>query len=268
MDSFTFERLEIAYRRAGDGPPLFFLHGAVSDGRYWDFQVEALADEFTVIAWDEPGVGKSSDLPDGFDLAGYAGCLAALIEEVGLGAGHVAGLSWGGVVALELYRRRPDLVSSLIFADSYAGWAGSLSPDEVQARVDGVRQMLAAPGRDHAQGFPGLFGPDPDPEMVRRMEEVAKDARPETIEVQVGLVAAADQRDVLKSIDAPTLLLRGEEDARSPLSVAKQFHDAIQHSELVVIPGAGHVSNLEQPELFNDAVRRFCRTIEAERDNA
>ena len=72
-------------------------------------------------------------------------------------------------------------------------------------------------------------------------------------------MAEADQRDLLSRIAVPTLLIWGELDARSPLSVARQFEQAIPDTELVVIPGAGHVSNLEQPERFNQAVREFCR---------
>ena len=72
-------------------------------------------------------------------------------------------------------------------------------------------------------------------------------------------MAETDLRDVLTAIDVPTLLVWGEHDGRSPLSVARQFDDAIPHARLVVIPGAGHVSNLEQPERFNEAVRAFCR---------
>jgi pimeloyl-ACP methyl ester carboxylesterase len=73
-------------------------------------------------------------------------------------------------------------------------------------------------------------------------------------------MADADQRDLLPTIAVPTLLIWGELDARSPLTVARQFEQAIPDSVLVVIPGAGHVSNLEQPELVNDAIREFCRT--------
>ncbi len=92
--------LKIAYERVGEGPPLVFVHGAAEDGRAWQPQLAALADEFTVVAWDEPGAGRSSDLPVDFGLADYAHCLAALIEELALGPAHVAGLSWGGTVAL------------------------------------------------------------------------------------------------------------------------------------------------------------------------
>jgi pimeloyl-ACP methyl ester carboxylesterase len=72
-------------------------------------------------------------------------------------------------------------------------------------------------------------------------------------------MAEADQRDLLAHIAVPTLLIWGELDARSPLSVAHQFEQAISDTKLVVIPGCGHVSNLERPEQFNHAVRDFCR---------
>jgi len=261
VEAIHVDGLKIAYRRAGHGAPLVFLHGALSDSRFWELQAEALSDEFTVIAWDEPGAGQSGDIHEGFELADYARCLATLIEEVGLGPGHVAGLSWGGVVALELYSRRPDLVASLILADSYAGWKGSLPAEEVQARVDGVRQVLSASAQDFTGGFPGMFGTAPSAEATELIDRMADDARPESVMVQVGLVAAADQREILESVGIPTLLIWGEQDARSPLIVARQFSDAIRGSELVLIPGAGHVSNLEQPELFNKAVRRHCRAV-------
>ena len=105
------EWARIAYERVGEGPPLVFVHGAAEDGRVWQPQLAALADEFTVVAWDEPGAGRSSDLPADFGLADYADCLAALIEALELGPAHVAGLSWGGTVVQELYRHRPDLAA-------------------------------------------------------------------------------------------------------------------------------------------------------------
>ena len=90
--------LKVAYERIGEGPLIVLVHGAGVDGRMWRPQLAALADEFTVIAWDEPGAGRSDDLPAGFGLADYAHCLAAVIDAVSLGSAHVAGLSWGGTV--------------------------------------------------------------------------------------------------------------------------------------------------------------------------
>jgi pimeloyl-ACP methyl ester carboxylesterase len=88
---------------------------------------------------------------------------------------------------------------------------------------------------------------------------MAADVRPESMGAQLSVMAQADQRDLLPGIRVPTLLVWGEQDARSPLSIAHQLELAIPDTTLVVIPGAGHLSNLEQPERFNKAVRQFCR---------
>ena len=235
------------------------VHGAAVDSRMWRPQLAALADEFTVVAWDEPGAGRSSDVPSDFALADYANSLATLIDALELGPAHVAGLSWGGTVVLELYRHHPELVATLILVDTYAGWKGSLPKQEVRARVEGVRRMLAAADHLFDPTLPGLFAGDPPAEFVPLLEEMATDVRPESMRTALLVMAEADQRDLLPRIAVPTLLIWGELDARSPLTVASQFEEAIPDAKLVVIPGAGHVSNLEQPELFNDAVRDFCR---------
>ena len=258
--SVRARELELAYERAGDGPPIVLLHGAAVDSRMWEPQLTALADEFTVVAWDEPGAGGSSDVPADFELADYADCAAALIEALGLGPAFVGGLSWGGTVALELYRRRADLVAGLILAGTYAGWKGSLPAEEVGARVDGVRQMLAAGEEKFDPTLPGLFAGDPPAAYVPLLERMAADVRPKSMATALLVMAEVDLRDALPQVAVPTLLVWGAMDGRSPLGVARQFEQAIPGARLVVIAGAGHVSNLEQPDAFNDAVRAFCRT--------
>ena len=259
MEIVRAHGLEIAYRRVGDGPPIVFVHGAGEDGRAWRPQFAALADEFTVVAWDEPGAGGSSALPAVFGLTDYAHCLAAVIEAIGPGPAQVAGLSWGGTVALELYRHHPKLVRTLILVDTYAGWKGSLAEQEVRARVAGVLAALQAPAEDFDPTFPGLFAGEPPDEFVPLLQEMAATVRPEALRNLVLVMAEADQRDLLPRIAVPTLLIWGELDARSPLSVARKFERAIPGAQLVVIPGCGHVSNLEAPRRFNDLVREFCR---------
>ena len=258
MDIVQTHGLEIAYERTGDGPPLVLVHGAAEDSRSWQPQ-RALADEFTVVAWDEPGAGRSSDLPADFVLADYAHCLAGLIGAIGLGPVHVGGISWGGTVVQELFRHHPDLVATMILIDSYAGWKGSLPPEEVQARVEGVHQMLAAPPAEFDPTLPGLFAGKPPAEISQVFEAMAADVRPASMTRALLIMAETDQRDLLPRIDVPTLLIWGELDARSPLTVARQFAQEIPDTELVIIPGAGHVSNLERPDEFNRAVRTFCR---------
>ncbi len=256
MDVVKAHGIDLAFQRVGRGPPLVLVHGAAEDSRSWGPQLD-LADEFTVVAWDEPGAGRSSNVPEGFVLRDYASCLAALIEKVDLGSANVVGLSWGGSVVLELYRHRPDLVATLILADTYAGWKGSLPEEEVQVRVAGARQVLAAPPGEFDPTLPGLFAGDPPAEFLPLLEAVAADVRPASMKTALLVMAETDQRDLLPRIDVPTLLIWGELDARSPLSVAHQFEEAIPDAELVVIPGAGHLSNLERPEQFNRAIREF-----------
>ena len=259
MEVVRTNALEIAYERVGEGPPLIFVHGGAEDGRVWQPQLAALANEFTVVAWDEPGAGRSSDVPAGFGLTEYAHCLAALIEAIALGPTHIVGLSWGGTVVQELYRHHPELVATLILVDTYAGWKGSLPEEEVRARVEGVRQMLAAPAEEFDPTYPGLFAGDPPAEFVPLLEHMAANVRRESVRTEVLVMAEADQRDLLPRIAVPTLLIWGDQDVRSPLSVARKFEQAIPDAGLVVIPDCGHVSNLEQPERFNEAVREFCR---------
>ncbi|MFE4617297.1 alpha/beta fold hydrolase [Streptomyces sp. NPDC056747] len=251
--------VDVAYTRKGRGPVVVLVHGAGADGRMWQPQVEALADEFTVVAWDEPGSGRSGALPAGFGLADFAHALAAVIEDVGLGPAQVAGLSWGGTVVLELYRCRPDLVRSLLMVDTYAGWKGSLPPEEVAARVEGAQRMLAAPREEFDPTLPGLYAAGPPERFAALLDAMSRDVRPETMATELSLMAEADETDLLPRIAVPTLLLWGERDARSPLDVAHAFQDAIPHAELVVIPAVGHMSNLEAPEAFTAAVRAFCR---------
>jgi pimeloyl-ACP methyl ester carboxylesterase len=249
--------LDVAYDRVGDGPPLVLVHGAAGDAREWRPQITGLSDDFTVIAWDEPGAGRSSDLPGAFGLAGYAAALAALMETLSAPA-HVCGLSWGGTVTLELYRLRPELVATLVLADTYAGWKGSLPGDEVRARVASVKRMLSGPAGGFRSTLPGLFAGKPPEDVVALLDAVAADVRLNSVEIALEAIAAADLRHVLPRITVPTLLVWGELDARSPLNVARQFARLIPHAQLVVIPGAGHMSNLERPHEFNAAVRAFC----------
>ena len=129
--------LTIGYHRAGFGPALVLLHGYVGDGlATWRPQIEGLSDELTVIAWDAPGAGRSSDPPDQFGMAGYADCLRTVIDRLGLDRPHVAGLSFGGALAIEFSRRHPAIPRSLILASVYAGLAGSLPVDVVDQRLN------------------------------------------------------------------------------------------------------------------------------------
>lgn len=259
MNTVEVDRLRVAYRRAGEGPALVLLHGAFSDSRAWGPQLEGLSDEFTVIAWDAPGCGGSSDPPETFGRDEYGHCLEAFLDELALDRPHVLGLSLGSVLALDLYRRRPGTVRSLVLASAYAGWAGSLPRAEVAARTRRAWRDLDRPQADWVVDYlPTFFSQSVDRETVDVAEMMILDSRPAGLAAALRAFAAADLRDVLPTITIPTLLLYGQSDLRSPGQVAENLHTQIPGSELVFLD-AGHDSNLEAPTAFNDAVRRFLR---------
>ena len=253
--------LRIAFRRIGDGPPLVLLHGGMEDGRSWLRQIRDLADEFTVLAWDAPGCGDSSDIPETWRLPDYATALTSWLDILGIRKPHVLGLSWGSSVALEFCRMNPDVPASLILASAYAGWAGSLPAEEVSRRLTSVLAAADASETTPLGTFPGLFSPAATPEIIEEVKQIAEAnsaaKHPGGFRAMAHSMAEADLRSVLPGLRVPTLLLYGELDERSPVHVARSLQSQIPGAELVLIPGAGHMANLESPDAFNQHVRDF-----------
>ena len=179
MDELEVRGHRIAYERKGEGPPLVLLHGWPLDGREWRRQINGLSDEFTVVVWNAPGAGRSSDPPESFRLPDWADCLAAFIEALGLERCHVGGLSWGGGLALELYRRHPGVVRTMILASAYAGWAGSLPAEDVERRLQLMLRNSELPPDRWAPALVGtFFSKDAPPEIVREALSIVSDLHP------------------------------------------------------------------------------------------
>jgi len=249
--------VRIAYEKVGGGPPVVLLHGYVGNGAAtWRSQLEALADEFTVVAWDAPGAGRSSDPPESFGIAGYADCLAGFVGALGLDRPHVAGLSFGGALAIEFGRRHPSMPRTLILASAYAGWAGSLPADAAAQRL---RQALELADLDPEEFvrtlLPTMFSHGMSPERVKEFGESMLAFHPSGFRA-MARASAEDLRPALPRIHVPTLIVSGSHDVRAPTTVAEQLHGAIPESTLVVLP-TGHVCNMEAPEEFNSVVRAF-----------
>lgn len=260
MDQLDVGGLRVAYERKGAGPPLVLLHGFVGDSREWRPQIEALSDAFTVVAWDAPGSGQSSDPPESFRMPDYADCLAGVVQALQLGRPHVVGLSFGSALALELYRRYPDMPKTLVLASAYAGWTGSLAPE---ARDQRLAATLAtsdlAPDEFVGAMIGGMFSKAAPAQAVDGFAEIMAEFHPSGFRTMARALAEADLRDVLPHIDVPTLLLYGDKDVRAPLAVAEDLHAAIPNSRVVVLPGVGHMSSVESPGAFNAEVRSFLQ---------
>ncbi len=259
VDAVEVGGLRIAYQREGHGPPLLLLHGFVGDSvGTWTDQLDTLSDAFTVIAWDAPGAGRSSAVPSSYRLPEYADCVAGFLSALKVTHPHVAGLSFGGAMALALFRRRRALPRTLILAGASAGWTGSFPPLFVQQRLRAILDTSKLPAAEFAAALtPSMFSTEAPPDRVAAFAANLAEFHPEGFRVMARALAEADLRDVLPQVDVPTLLLYGERDVRAPLEVAEALRAAIPGSRLVVLPGVGHVSPVEAPDRFNAEVRTF-----------
>lgn len=250
--------LSIAVECAGSGPAVALTHGFVGDARStWGSQIDALCDEFTVIAWDAPGAGGSADPPEDFGMDAYADCLAGLLRALRVERAHLVGLSFGGSLVLAAFHRHRRLASSLSLVGGYAGWLGSLGPEAADQRLAlSLEASRLPPGAFVAAMAPSMFSPSARRDLVAPFLDSVRAFRPSGFRA-MARAGYADQRHVLAEIDVPTLLLYADHDVRAPVPVGEAIHDAVPRSELVVLAGAGHVSPVEAPADVTRELRRF-----------
>jgi pimeloyl-ACP methyl ester carboxylesterase len=262
VERVDLDGIRIAYTHAGSGPPLVLVHGAPADSRTWSWMLPDLARDHTVIAWDAPGFGESSDVDDTWRAAQFADALAGFIAALGLERPHLVGHSFGTMVALSLFLRHPAVPASLVLIGGYAGWAGSLPREEVARRLEMFLGMAELGDAFDPKSYPGLFTDlipaDRDAALTTMMRE---NIRPATVRAAGYTAAETDLRAMLATIDVPTLVLHGEADARSPLANAESLHAAISTSQLVVLPKLGHACVVEDPAVCATAIRRFVKNV-------
>lgn len=255
--------LSIDFERAGTGPVVVLTPGFVGEARAtWSGQIEALRDEFTVIAWNPPGAGGSTDPPEDFGMDAYADCLAALLRAQHIDKAHLVGLSFGAALVLAVFHRHRRVASSLTLVGGYAGWVWSFGA-EVAARTLG-RSLSAselAPDEFAAAMAPSIFSPSADADLVAAGLDSIRAFHPSGFRA-MARASYEGQGHVLPEIDVPTLLLYADEDVRAPVAIGEAIHSAVPSSELVVLTGAGHASPVEAPVEVARELRRFLRSAE------
>lgn len=237
---------------SGDGGPLVLcLHGIGSSSAAFAPQTGALAAAgHRVVAWDAPGYGRSAD-PDGdLTLDDYADTAAAVIRARAADA-HVVGVSWGGVIALRLATRHPELVASLTVADSTPG--SGTSPEKAAAMRARVPELERLGPRAFAEERgPRLLSPDAPPELVRRVVDTMADSiRTPGYRQAAESMAATDLRGELADVTAPTLVLCGDQDRITGPDASQVLAGGLHRTAYVIVKDAGHLANQEQPEHFN-----------------
>jgi len=243
----------IAYDLAGSGPPIVFLHGVGSNRQTWRAQIEAFSATHTAVAIDARGYGDSWTRPGTVSMARFAADTAAVIQAVGGGRAHVCGLSMGGIVALHLWRDHPEVVLSLVLADSWA-WhpAAAAGQDARLAAIDANDMASLARIR-----MPAVYGPGAAPPLVQRGVDTFASLDKSVYRAATAELWGVDMRGVAGSVTVPTLVLVGEHDSIAPPHLSRELAALIPGAQLVVIPDAGHLPNEEKPAAFNQAVRSF-----------
>jgi pimeloyl-ACP methyl ester carboxylesterase len=266
-DSFARVRgVEMAYNdTGGDGAALVLLHGFPFDRSMWRGQAEALRGEFRVVAPDLRGSG-ATPLGEGVvTMETLAEDVAALLDELNVGSVVLGGLSMGGYVAFEFFRRFPGRVRALVLADTRPQ---ADAEEGRRAREENARRALRegmAPIVETmlpkllSAGTLGRGG-----EVPERVRAMMLGTSPEGAAASLRAMALRrDQTDLLPSIKVPALIVVGGEDAITPPADAEAMGAKIDGSRLFVVEGAGHLSNVERPDDFNRALVGFLRGLPA-----
>lgn len=256
--------LNIAYDDVGSGLPVVFLHAFPLDREMWTPQVGPISSAgFRVISIDLPEFGGSSRDKDGFTIDRGADLVASLLKALEIPKTVVVGLSMGGYVAMSIARRHPALLAGMVLADTRA------APDvpHVRANRDKLIAAVQAQGSVAAADamLPNLFSEPTrmtNPALIERVRQIA--LRQSAAGIVSGLKALRDRPDAapaLETLAVPLLVLVGEFDTVTPLLAAARIAGTVRKSDLAHIPGAGHLSNLENPEAFNSAVISFLKQL-------
>lgn len=253
MAVIKVDDLNIGYREQGRGESIVFLHGVGSDKALWDGQVAYFSESRRAVAIDYPGYGES-DLPDRDlgreEIARY---VSGALERLGISAAHIVGLSMGGIIALEMICREPARVVSLTLADTFAKHHdGKGVLERAHKAIETMTMREFAEARMSA-----VLSPHASEEIKREAVENMARIDKRSYGWAASAVWTGDYLAELSNIAVPTLVVVGEHDRLTPLSLAQQLESGIRGACLEVIPDAGHISNFENPDGFNKALEAF-----------
>lgn len=255
--------IRLAYDDQGTGIPMVFLHAFPMNRTMWAPQLVALSRTARVITVDLRGHGESDAPLWHYSMEQFAGDLCALLDRLSLAQAVFAGLSMGGYLIFSLLRRSPHRVKAIVLA----GTRAAADSDEARHARFMLAQVAYAKGASAVAEtmLPKLLGPTSltsRPDLVERVRSII--GRTEVSGIAGDLMAMAerpDSRALLPTIACPALVIVGEEDTTTPLQEARLIADQIPGARLEIIPNAGHLSNLEQPEAFNRALERFVSSL-------
>lgn len=253
--------ITLAYDDQGQGVPLILIHGFPFSHRMWQQQVAAISRVCRLITVDLRGFGESTGTPDGLEQ--MADDVHGLVDHLRLSSFILGGFSMGGYVVFRYLARHTDQLRALLLLDTRAE---PDSPDARERRFAGIDRITREGPAGFLDDFVKLLV---SPRTVETRPEVVTQVRRMMDGTRVGaltggLRAMAERPDstpLLPTVRVPTLVVVGEDDKATPVDSSRTMAATIPHAELVIIPGAGHVSNVEQPDAFNAALVEFLTTL-------
>ncbi|MEK6302970.1 MAG: alpha/beta fold hydrolase [Acidobacteriota bacterium] len=257
-------RIDIDYRDEGEGLPVIFIHAFPLNQTMWDEQIAALRGTCRAITLDMRGFGRSGFGSSANSIDEMASDIHGLMNGLGIDRGVLVGLSMGGYISLAFYRNYPGCVQALVLADTRAG-ADTLEARErrIKSAEKAEHEGSAAIADDMTPLLLGRSSLGNRPDLIARTREMIQANSPVGIAAaQRAMAARRDSTDLLGAINVPVLVIVGSEDTLTPPAEADTMNRAIRGSRLQVIQDAGHLSNLEQPRLFNSALSEFIQPLE------
>lgn len=257
--------IDMFWMEEGRGMPLVLLHAFPFSSAMWGPQVVHFSRHYRVIAPDLRGFGKTSANPDQIStMELLADDIAALLDHLKLRQAVMVGLSMGGYVAFAFHRKYSERLKALVLCDTRS------EADTEEGKAN--RYNLIEQVREKGSGavaeamIPRFFAPDTyrrQQETVAQLSGLIERANPvSVIAAAAGLAERPDSTEVLKEIKVPTLVMVGKDDAITPVENARKMTEHLPDWQLSVIPNAGHISNLENPTFFNQALDSFLRGLE------
>jgi 3-oxoadipate enol-lactonase len=253
----------VGYTDQGNGTPLVFIHAFPLSKAMWQPQVDALKDRYRVVTIDLGGHGESDIVLWHDSLDDFAKQVIHLLDHLGIVQAVFVGLSMGGYTLFSIYRQYADRVKAMVLADTRA------QADSEEGKA-GRHSMAELAFKDGASSIADIMLPKLlAPSTIKQRPAVAEEVRQMILQtptagIVVDLVAMAARPDstaLLPTITCPTLVIVGEDDQATPVTESQFIADRISGSTLVTIAGAGHLSNLEQPDAFTHALMTFLKNI-------
>jgi len=255
--------IDLHYTVEGAGPWLVMSHSLACDSAMWDEQAALLAKRFKVVRFDTRGHGRSDAPPGAYSLDLLADDAKDLLDTLGARTVHWVGLSMGGMIGQTFALKYPGIFQSLVLADTTSYYPPELAPlwaDRIKtAQAQGMEPLVEPTlGRWFTEPF--------RKSRPERVQPIADVIRATPVAGYVGCCSAIPKINVtarLKEITCPALVIVGEQDPGTPVAMAKTIQENLPGAELVVIPSAAHLANIEQPGAFNHALTRFYERIRA-----